>query len=228
MTARGALIKPWIFREVAEGYRDLTADERLAIYRRYVALALEHWRDDERGRANVRDFTVWHLNFWCRYAPRHADGSWPTHAGARNGGLGLDATRSPARAHRRRGARVDCRAAGRGRRPGPRRGAPGRWQRPSIALSLAWPADLRRCRRLTSPASSRSAALLSLIGSAVRIGSDAPRMTIDSLSPTPSETENGPRRKPSARSAGGPCARLWRALDTSPSITWPSCAPTRP
>jgi tRNA-dihydrouridine synthase len=78
MTARGALIKPWIFREVAEGYRDLTADERLAIYRRYVALALEHWRDDERGRANVRDFTIWHLNFWCRYAPRHADGSWPT------------------------------------------------------------------------------------------------------------------------------------------------------
>ena len=77
MTARGALIKPWIFREVAEGYRDLTADERLAIYRRYVALALEHWRDDERGRANVRDFTIWHLNFWCRYAPRHADGSWP-------------------------------------------------------------------------------------------------------------------------------------------------------
>jgi tRNA-dihydrouridine synthase len=78
MTARGALIKPWIFREVAEGHRDLTAEERLAIYRRYVALALEHWRDDERGRGNVRDFTAWHLNFWCRYAPRHPDGSWPT------------------------------------------------------------------------------------------------------------------------------------------------------
>ena len=78
MTARGALIKPWIFREVAEGHRDLTTEERLAIYRRYVALALEHWRDDERGRANVRDFTAWHLNFWCRYAPRHPDGSWPT------------------------------------------------------------------------------------------------------------------------------------------------------
>jgi tRNA-dihydrouridine synthase 3 len=78
MTARGALIKPWIFREVAEGHRDLTAEQRLAIYRRYVALALEHWRDDERGRANVRDFATWHLNFWCRYAPRHPDGSWPT------------------------------------------------------------------------------------------------------------------------------------------------------
>ena len=63
---------------MADGYRELSADERLAIYRRYVALALEHWRDDERGRAKVRDFTLWHVNFWCRYAPRHADGSWPT------------------------------------------------------------------------------------------------------------------------------------------------------
>lgn len=78
MIARGALIKPWIFREATEGYRAVSAEERLAIYRRYVTLALEHWRDDERGRANVRAFAVWHLNFWCRYAPRHADGTWPT------------------------------------------------------------------------------------------------------------------------------------------------------
>jgi len=78
MVARGALIKPWIFREMSEGYRDLTADERLAIYRRYAALALEHWRDDERGRAAATEFVKWHLNFWCRYAPRHADGSWPS------------------------------------------------------------------------------------------------------------------------------------------------------
>jgi tRNA-dihydrouridine synthase 3 len=78
MVSRGALIKPWIFREIAHGYRDLAADERLAIYRRYAALALEHWRDDERGRATALEFVKWHLNFWCRYTPRHADGSWPT------------------------------------------------------------------------------------------------------------------------------------------------------
>ena len=78
MVSRGALIKPWIFREVNDGYQELTADERLAIYRRYAALALEHWRDDERGRATVYEFVKWHVNFWCRYAPRHADGSWPT------------------------------------------------------------------------------------------------------------------------------------------------------
>jgi tRNA-dihydrouridine synthase 3 len=78
MVSRGALIKPWIFREVTEGYRDLTATDRLTIYRRYAALALEHWRDDERGRATVLEFLKWHLNFWCRYAPRRADGSWPS------------------------------------------------------------------------------------------------------------------------------------------------------
>jgi tRNA-dihydrouridine synthase 3 len=78
MVARGALIKPWIFRELAEGYRDLTADERLCVYRRYAALALEHWRDDARGRATAAEFVGWHLNFWCRYAPRRADGTWPT------------------------------------------------------------------------------------------------------------------------------------------------------
>jgi tRNA-dihydrouridine synthase 3 len=78
MVARGALIKPWIFREVREGYRDVSAEERLAIYRRYVDLALEHWRDDERGRANVREFVTWHLSFWCRYANRRADGTWPS------------------------------------------------------------------------------------------------------------------------------------------------------
>ncbi len=78
MTARGALIKPWLFRETSEGYRALPASERLDVYRRYVALALQHWRDDERGREQVRQFTVWHLNFWCRYAPRRPDGSWPS------------------------------------------------------------------------------------------------------------------------------------------------------
>lgn len=78
MTARGALIKPWIFREAVEGYRDVGADQRLQIYRRYTELALAHWRDDERGRATVTEFLVWHLNFWCRYVPQRADGTWPT------------------------------------------------------------------------------------------------------------------------------------------------------
>jgi tRNA-dihydrouridine synthase 3 len=84
MTARGALIKPWIFREVSSGYWDITAEERLAIYRRYVELGRAHWRRpdatelDEYGRMRLREFLRWHVGFWCRYAPQRPDGTWPT------------------------------------------------------------------------------------------------------------------------------------------------------
>jgi tRNA-dihydrouridine synthase 3 len=68
MVARGALIKPWIFREIADG-RDylLSPEDRLDVLRRYRSLALAHFRDDERGRRNVRLFLDWHLDFLARY-----------------------------------------------------------------------------------------------------------------------------------------------------------------
>ncbi len=78
MSARGVLIKPWLFREATEGYLDLDGDARLAIYRRYVTLALEHWGGDEFGRARAREFLRWHVGFWCRYSRRRTDGSWPS------------------------------------------------------------------------------------------------------------------------------------------------------
>jgi tRNA-dihydrouridine synthase 3 len=78
MSARGVLIKPWLFREINEGYRDLSADERVAIYRRYVTLAREHWGDDAHGLDRVRQFTRWHIDFWHRYVPRRADGTYPS------------------------------------------------------------------------------------------------------------------------------------------------------
>src|SRR5215831_2660872 len=77
MSARGALIKPWIFREALEGHLDPTGEERVEIYRRYVALAKAHWGADAHGVTRVREFLVWHLGFWHRYAPRRADGSYP-------------------------------------------------------------------------------------------------------------------------------------------------------
>lgn len=77
MTARGALIKPWLFREVAEGNLDIDADDRVTIYRRYVELAKAHWGEDEHGLARIREFLLWHLGFWCRYAPPRADGTFP-------------------------------------------------------------------------------------------------------------------------------------------------------
>jgi tRNA-dihydrouridine synthase 3 len=92
MTARGALIKPWIFQEATGGYQDLSAEDRVAIYRRYVALAAAHWqagRDDgqdaggldDYGRLRLREFLRWHVGFWVRYVPRRADGTFPTMQG---------------------------------------------------------------------------------------------------------------------------------------------------
>ncbi len=77
MIARGALIKPWIFREAREGCLDLPAEERVLVYRRYVELGREHWGEDERGSIRLRGFLVWHLGFWCRYVPPRPDGSFP-------------------------------------------------------------------------------------------------------------------------------------------------------
>jgi tRNA-dihydrouridine synthase 3 len=77
MSARGVLIKPWLFREMSEGYRDLSAGERVAIYRRYVTLAREHWGADAHGLERVRQFTGWHVDFWHRYAPKRPDGTFP-------------------------------------------------------------------------------------------------------------------------------------------------------
>jgi tRNA-dihydrouridine synthase 3 len=84
MVARGALIKPWIFREATDGYWDITAEERVAIYREYVRLSSEHWRRpdqtelDDYARQRLREFLRWHVGFWCRYAPQRPDGSWPS------------------------------------------------------------------------------------------------------------------------------------------------------
>jgi len=98
MIARGVLIKPWIFREVDTGYWDITAAERVTIYRRYVEFGREHWGRrpgstdgaddpaaepgaatelDDYGRTRLREFLRWHVGFWCRYAPRRPDGTWP-------------------------------------------------------------------------------------------------------------------------------------------------------
>jgi tRNA-dihydrouridine synthase 3 len=78
MAARGALIKPWLFREATEGDADPSGEDRVAIYRRYVTLAKAHWGADEYGVGRIREFLLWHLGFWCRYAPRRPDGTYPT------------------------------------------------------------------------------------------------------------------------------------------------------
>jgi hypothetical protein len=66
-----------LFREAADGALDPPGGERVAIYRRYVELAKAHWGADDHGLARIREFLLWHLGFWCRYAPRRADGTYP-------------------------------------------------------------------------------------------------------------------------------------------------------
>jgi len=68
MIGRWALAKPWIFREHAER-RDIvpSADERLAVVRRYAELCLEHFGTDDRGRLRARQFLTFHQDFFMRY-----------------------------------------------------------------------------------------------------------------------------------------------------------------
>jgi tRNA-dihydrouridine synthase 3 len=70
MLGRGALIKPWIFQELAER-REYEPDAlaRLAIYRRFVGMQKQHFRDDDKGRKRALFFLPWHLGFFCRYRP---------------------------------------------------------------------------------------------------------------------------------------------------------------
>jgi tRNA-dihydrouridine synthase 3 len=78
MIARAALIKPWVFREIATGAdEDPTPAERIAIYARYVELAREHFGVGEKGDRRLREFVLWHFGFWCRHVPRRPDGTYP-------------------------------------------------------------------------------------------------------------------------------------------------------
>jgi tRNA-dihydrouridine synthase 3 len=70
MLARGALIKPWLFREIREEREWLpTPRERLGVLFRLAVLMKEHFGEDERGCRRAMRFLPWHLNFASRYVP---------------------------------------------------------------------------------------------------------------------------------------------------------------
>jgi tRNA-dihydrouridine synthase 3 len=74
MLARGALISPWLFREIREDRSWLpTAEERVGVLFRLLELQRDHFGVHEKGVIRTRRFMAWHMSFFHRYRPYPED-----------------------------------------------------------------------------------------------------------------------------------------------------------
>lgn len=68
--ARGALVKPWIFKELTDDQEWLpSAAEQWEILVRFTDYLKEHFGIDELGRQRGTTFLAWHLDWFSRYRP---------------------------------------------------------------------------------------------------------------------------------------------------------------
>lgn len=70
MIARGALIKPWIFRELTQGQEWLPNEQEFrTILERFASYLKDHFGRDDLGRRRGVPFLAWHLDWFGRYCP---------------------------------------------------------------------------------------------------------------------------------------------------------------